>query len=152
MRVTTREHEVNDQALGALAEREANLFERAGVLVHVVRPGGVDRSGSAVVRPIQEARMNELLARHCAFVVPKKTKAGVETRPVHPPRWCARALLARGSWPELPALEGVEECPVLRADGTVLQSEDVPVDHPLPRTLFVADEVLTCRMNRISAA
>lgn len=42
------------------------------------------------------------------------------TRPAHPPRWCTRALLARGRWPELPHLEGVVG-PVLRADGSVLQ-------------------------------
>ena len=36
--VNTREHEVNDQALAALAAREPNLFERAGVLVQVIRP------------------------------------------------------------------------------------------------------------------
>ena len=37
-------------------------------------------------------------------------------------RWTARGLLARGSWPQLPALAGVVECPVLRADGSVLQA------------------------------
>ena len=137
--VTPREHDVNDQALAALAARETNLFERAGLLVQVVRPrcapagrgaaagaaqhtASPSDSGSASVRPIQEARMGELLARHCAFVRPVMKDGGVIMRPAHPPRWCARALLARGSWPELPHLEGVVECPVLRADGSVLQT------------------------------
>ncbi len=64
--------------------------------------------------------MRELLARHCAFYKP--AAPGAAPRPLHPPRWVVRALLDRGRWPELPALAGVVECPVLRADGSVLQS------------------------------
>ncbi|MEM7357098.1 MAG: hypothetical protein AAF657_40160, partial [Acidobacteriota bacterium] len=57
-------------------------------------------------------------AQHREPARPKK----VRLQPVHPPRWTVRALLARGSWPLLPTLEGLVECPVLRADGSVLQT------------------------------
>ncbi len=117
--VTPREHEVNDLAMAALAAREPSLYERAGVLVQVLRPragavaSGAAASGSMIVRPVQEALLSELLTRHCIFVKPKKLRLppgeaheqGYVMRRVHPPRWCARALLARGSWPELPYLD-----------------------------------------------
>ncbi len=112
--ITTREHQVNDRALAALARREPNLFQRAGMLVQVVRAAG---SGPSLVKPLVEARLRELLTRHCAFV---KLAAG-DSRPAHPPRWTVRALLSRGSWPQVPALDGIVEGPVLRADGSVLQ-------------------------------
>ncbi len=123
--ITTREHEVNDQALAALAAREPNLFERAGRLVHVVPPqpaaGDACRrpAGAPVVRPLTDARVREMLAAHCELV--KAPRPGKEPRAAHPPLWMVRALLERGSWPELPSLEGVVECPVLRPDGSVLQ-------------------------------
>ena len=140
--VSPREHEVNDRVLAALAAREPNLFARGGVLVEVVRPeaspaagqtrapgmplgreplGALARTSSSPrVKPIAEARMREMLARHCAFQAPASFLTG-DPRPLHPPRWVVRALLSRRSWPELPALAGVIECPVLSAGGTVLQ-------------------------------
>ncbi len=115
--VDTREHQVNDQALAALAAGEPNLFERGGVLVQVVRP-----PGAPVAKPVQEARLRELLSRCCEFVIFKPAKGGFEPRPMHPPQWTVRSLLSRGAWPRLPTLEGLVEGPVLRADGSVLQS------------------------------
>ncbi len=173
--VDTREHEVNDQALAALAATETNLYERGGLLVHVVKPrhgdpvaedppaegdevgaepeaeadASADRSqrdarapsdhvppeagkrniplisrppGTPVAKPIQEARLRELLSRRCKFVRVVTTRNGAVLRPAHPPQWAVRALLGRGAWPELPTLEGVVEGPVLRADGSVLQN------------------------------
>ena len=171
--VNTREHEVNDQALAALAATETNLYERGGVLVQVVKPrsaspelvgdgdgaGNVDAAsdvdtapttqpgvepeaggdpptpgleagkraldrppGTPVAKPVQEARLREMLSRRCEFVTVAAGRKGVRMRPVHPPQWAVRALLGRGAWPELPRLEGVVEGPVLRADGSVLQT------------------------------
>ncbi len=146
--VTPREHEVNDQALAALAAGEPHLFDRCGVMVEVAadrvaadrvaadrvaadrvaadRVAAGRAQGSPRVRPIGESRMRELLARHCDFRAAPAGEAtrsarSAATRPVHPPRWVARSLLARGCWPELPALAGLVECPVLRPGGTVLQ-------------------------------
>ncbi len=118
--ITTREGEVADQALAALARREPNLYQRGGVLVHVLGPRmpGAATPG-ATIRTLQQAALRELLARHCTFV--RFAGRGRELRPAHPPRWAVGALLGRGAWPGLPALEGVVEAPVLRADGSVLQ-------------------------------
>ncbi|MCP3964432.1 MAG: hypothetical protein GY719_41925 [bacterium] len=114
--ISTREHEVNDRALAALAAGESNLYQRGGVLVQVM--GLEARSEeSALIRIVAEPRLRELLSRHCTFVKP----AGDGYRPAHPPRWAVRALLGRGTWPAVSALDGVVEGPVLRRDGSVLQ-------------------------------
>ena len=116
--VTTREHEVNDQARLALVARTTHLFTRCGVLVEVVSSAVASAGDAPVVHPVTEPRMRELLSRHCAFQAAQSPSG---PRPLHPPRWVVRALLGRGGWPELPALAGVVECPVLRPDGSVLQ-------------------------------
>ena len=122
--INTDEHRVNDQVLAALIAGEPDLFQRAGLLVQVMRPdqppGGRRAEAPlkpAIVKPVAEARLREIAARSCAFVKPGATGP----RPAHPPRWAMRALLGRGTWPGLPVLEGVVESPVLRADGSVLQ-------------------------------
>ncbi len=138
--ITTREDEVNDQAMAALARREPNLFQRGGVLVHVLRPHGRTLDGRpraaqaaapppaptpapASIKQVQQSRLRELLARHCAFVKHAGHRDGGELRPAHPPRWTVRALAGRSAWPELPELTGLVETPVLRPDGSVLQRQ-----------------------------
>ncbi len=130
IRLSTREKEVADDAVAVLARREANLFHRGGALVQVALSPDDSTSSRPLHRPpeapaarqVLEPRMRELLAGHCEFLREYRSKAGVEWRPAHPPRWLARALLGRHEWPELPRLEGIVEGPVLRADGTVLQT------------------------------
>ncbi len=98
--ITSRRHEVNDQALAALAAG-AELFELRGTLVELVRYP----HAAAVVR-VRGPRLEELLSRHCEFV---RVAADGDAREVAPPRWTVRALLARGRWPELPQLEAGPE-------------------------------------------
>lgn len=112
--------------LATLAEREPNLFQRGGTLVQVVpgddgRPFHRPAEGPGALQ-FQEARLRELVATHCELLRPKSSRSGVELAPVHPPLWVVRALLDRFRWPDLPRLEGVVSGPVLRADGTVLQT------------------------------
>ncbi len=93
--ITTEQHEVNDQALAALAAA-GMLFERAGSLVERISAPGA----APAFRPVRAPRLRELLSRHCAFV----TEHGGRLRPASPPHWTTGALLARGSWPGLPSL------------------------------------------------
>lgn len=128
--ITPRQKEVGDQALAALA-RAGFLFERGRSLVEVIgrttlydkgddRPGPAP--GAAVIRPVRAAHLQEELASHCVFLVPKGGVESEDLKTVHPPRWLTRALLARGSWPELPKLAGLVEGPVLRPDGSILEA------------------------------
>ncbi len=142
IRLSTREKEVGDDAMAVLAKREPNLFHRGSTLVQVALSADVASDARPLHRPpeapaarqVSEPRMRELLAGHCHFLSARSSKSGVEWRPAHPPRWLARALLARHQWPELPRLEGVVEGPVLRPDGSVLQAPG----HDLASGLFVA--------------
>ncbi len=94
--ITSRQHEVNDQAVAVLAAR-AQLFQRGGLLVELVRtPGAPPR-----VHRVREARLQEVLSELCDFVIRLDTG---ELRSVPPPRWTTRGILARGRWPELPQL------------------------------------------------
>ena len=103
--ITTREHEVNDRALAVLVAREPNLFQQGGALVQLLPSPS---SSLARVVPLTEARLRELLTRHCAFI---KLTASGEPRPAHPPRWTVRAILSRGVWPQVPTLESSIEEP-----------------------------------------
>ncbi len=95
--ITCRRHEVNDQAMTALAAG-ADLFERRGTVVELVRYAGAAPATRRVTGP----RLEELLSRHCEFV--ERAGDGTEPREAAPPRWTTRSLLARGRWPELPQL------------------------------------------------
>ncbi len=88
-------------------------------------------------RQVQDARMRELLATHCEFQAAQRTKQGRHWRPVHPPAWVPKAILGRFDWPTLPRLEGVVEGPVLRSDGSVLQTPG----YDLASGLFLAPQV-----------
>ncbi len=122
------ENEVADRALDALVRRERNLFQRGGALVQIV--AGDRRDGVPFHRPAEapsahslpEPRLRELLTTHCEFVRPRAAGKKVEWRPVHPPAWIVKALLERFRWRGVQKLEGVIEGPVLRPDGTVLQT------------------------------
>ncbi len=66
--------------------------------------------------------MRELLATHIRFRKARELKGQIEWRPAHPPQWLSRALVGRHGWPTVRRLEGLVEGPVLRGDGTVLQT------------------------------
>ena len=64
-------------------------------------------------------RIRELLADAGIWLKP----AGEgEMEQIHPPDWTVKAIDARGQWSKIRRLEAVVESPVLRADGTVLQT------------------------------
>lgn len=124
--VGTDEWRVNAEATTAVAG-EPDLYQRAGMLVQVVRsdpapgPGAAVRrpAGALVVREVPAALLRERLTR-CARWVRYAGGEGEEYRPVHPPAWSVNAVHARGAWPGVRRLEAVIEHPVVLADGSVL--------------------------------
>lgn len=119
IKATTREMSVVDQGEKALSGRE-EIFHRGGLLVQVVREdvksGGILRSPCApTIQPVQAARIRELLSDAAVWT-------NVKGKEIHPPLWAVQALLARGIWPLLKPLEGVVETPVLRPDGSILDT------------------------------
>lgn len=122
--ITTEEHAVAKEALVALADDDV-LYERAGILAHVVHGGDAD---SKIRRAAQSPRIvvaqppflrDRLTARMLLEKWDGRAGANV---PTHPPSWLVGSLYARGSWPGLRRLDGVTEVPVLRRDGSILET------------------------------
>ena len=115
---------VVDQAEAVLIKSCRTLvYERGGVLVRVVRAGG--RRIRGLRRPprapraesLSDPSLFELLGRYAVWI--KVDERG--QKDVLPPGWVIKVLAARGHW-ALDTLEGIVEAPVLRPDGSVLDS------------------------------
>ncbi len=110
--ITTREHEVNDQAVLALATNGA-VFQQARHLVRVSDRG----AGEPTIEPISPATLREELARSAHW----RREKGDKRTPAHPPEWSIRAILDRGTYGPVRWLRLITVTPVLAPDGTVLQ-------------------------------
>lgn len=122
--VSTQEHEVNAEAVAALA-RDPDVYQRGGVLVHVIRDAragkkGITRPVAPRIADIAIALLRERLAANAQFISLHETKNGVVERGAHPPPWCVAAVHARADWQGIRHLEAVVDYPVLRPDGTIL--------------------------------
>ena len=122
--VTTDVAHIVDQAEALLIKSCRTLvYERGGVLVRVVRDGG--RRIRGLRRPpraprsesISDPSLFELLGRYAVWI--KVQERG--PKEVLPPAWVIKVLASRGRW-GLDTLEGIVEAPVLRPDGSVLDS------------------------------
>lgn len=120
--------EVVQEAESALvADENAGIYTRGGILAKVVRDGArklkglIRPSGAPVIVPAEIAWVRERLDHSAAWV--KETihaRTGeVKRAQALPPKWVAETLMARGEWP-FPPLEGVVETPVFRPDGSIL--------------------------------
>lgn len=126
--VTPDEHLVNDQAVDALS-RDKSIFQRGGALVLILYDQG-KKTLKGITRPantpriasLREASLRERLTAVARFVKRKVTEEGEEVMQVHPPAFCTSAVAARGNWSSVRHLEGVISSPILRPDGTVLQT------------------------------
>jgi hypothetical protein len=127
--ITTREYEVNDQAVAALSDPEAapEVYRRGGELVTVLR----DPTLSDIDRPAETPRVallakstvRELLTRVARFEINATRKKRDKGRvAAHPPDWCVAAVMDRGCWPQIRRLEGVIEAPTMRPDGSILDT------------------------------
>lgn len=127
--ITTEEHDVADQAIGAL-DAEPNIFTRAYQLVTVL--ADAPREDKRVRRPkgapsialLPGPRLREMMSARAAWAKQRRTRDGdFETVPAHVPDWAVAAVGARGIWPTLRPIEGVVEAPTIRPDGTILDVE-----------------------------
>jgi len=121
--IDTEEHRVISETIDALAADD-NIFHRGCILVRVLREDhpndGVIRSdGSPTIQVLPSANLRERMTRCASFV--KYNSKGDEV-PAHPAAWLVSAVDARGEWPALRHLAGVSDCPVLRPDGSVWQT------------------------------
>jgi hypothetical protein len=130
--ITTREMEVNTAAALALAEHDAELFQRCGALVRITEETNED---SGIKRPpipridiIGRETLREKLADAVAFQRISGTPAGQSiTIPAHPPAWTVAAIHARGRWPGMRQLHAVVNHPIMKPDGTISQAGYEPM-------------------------
>lgn len=123
------ELEVADQMLPALAALP-NVFHRGWALVQILRDPieatheGITREPNAPrISEMSKARTRGLASHVCAFQRWKTSSTGEATLvscaiPDNP----LAELHCRGEWPGIKPLEGITECPVLRPDGTILDT------------------------------
>lgn len=126
--IGTDEHRVNAEASATLAA-EPDVYQRGGLLVHVLEqekesdPAATVRrpAGAPAVRELTRPLLRERLTRCGRWVRVKPDGEGGEIRvPAHPPDWCVGAVHARGRWPGVRRLDGVVTHPVVTPDGSVL--------------------------------
>lgn len=108
--------------LGELLAEGADVYQRAGELVRVVRalepdPKAGVAEGTPTIRTLPLATMREIAASIVRWE--KFDKRSEEWIAAWPPEPVLSALLARGAWPGVRALAGVMEAPFLRPDGSV---------------------------------
>ncbi len=109
----TDEHRVIDEAVAALS-RDPDIYKRGNTLVRVVL-----REDGAEIAPMAAATLREKLTASATIL--RVTKNGDE-KPAHPPQWLVPGISDRGYWDGIRPLAGVSSIPVLRPDGSVLQT------------------------------
>ncbi len=111
---------VSDAAIEELAALD--VFQRSGGLVHVTRDAVPDKivrpAGAPSIRDLPRSRLRELLDRRIRF---EGKRDGVPVT-VPPPFDTVNAIAERGEWQHVRPLRGIVNFPVLRPDGTLLES------------------------------
>lgn len=115
IKISTREGEVNDQAVQALAIRDESLYQREpGRLVTVLD----QEDGSLSIRALSIATLRDRMARAARWM--KFLTTEKKWKDAHPPDWSVAAVLDTGIWPGIRRLRGILECPAILSDGTIL--------------------------------
>lgn len=118
--VTSRQlREISDNSLKALEAANnldgQNLYIRSGMLTTLRE----DEKGSPKIQPVNETILRGRLTRAANFY---KVKSDGNFVDVPPPMDVTRDVLELGRWP-FPPLIGVIESPVIRPDGSILNSQ-----------------------------
>ncbi|MEO2034378.1 MAG: hypothetical protein ABGZ35_20070 [Planctomycetaceae bacterium] len=115
----------NDNVIDALTGTD-NLFQMDGRLVQLVRPPKDRMSVSDVLVPhyLTPALLRERITNRVAFY--GYDKNGDEVHKLIP-KFCAETIHQRGVWDGIPHLGGIVASPVLRPDGSVLQTSGYDV-------------------------
>lgn len=127
--INTEEERVADEAIAAL-QKLGGVYQRGGRLVHVVvdnfHPRGIVRKENAPrIADLPPPRLRELMASAAKW---SKANNDGDLLPAHPPLWAVNAVQARGQWKGIQHLEAIVECPILKPDGTILETPGYDAD------------------------
>jgi len=119
-----------DSAIAAIAadEREdrGRLYQRGGKLVHIVPSEAPGEETAQTIRLVAYATLYERIssaAEWGRYVVDRKSvKQDKVWRPTKPPKDVVAAVEARGHWDGIRHLVGITVTPVMRPDGSILQT------------------------------
>ena len=120
------------QAIDILAEKDPNMYQRAGELVRVVRISEAEseaskdaegektiHAGTPMIKRIPET--NLLMRMSSRVPCQRYNKKEEDFVPCDVPAKLARSILDLAEYPSIRALRGIAESPFLRPDGTVAQ-------------------------------
>jgi hypothetical protein len=100
---------------------DETLYQRGGKIVHILRDGNNPPRIRDLPRDVLRTRMSAV-ARH--MKLRKKDNIPIPDAPMDP---VVRSIYSRGDWGLRP-LDALVECPVLRPDGTILDSPGYDAD------------------------
>jgi hypothetical protein len=120
------EHHVVERTLMALREGDDNLYTRGGELVRVVRSA---RARTLIAMPeaprIESVPLPNLRLRMCMatrFMVVTRRGENFVEKQVSPPNEIVKGVATLGHFPGVRPLEAVVESPIVRPDGSILQT------------------------------
>ena len=127
--IGTDEHRVNAEACIALG-RERDIYQRGGLLVHVVEQAIEPATDAVVRRPIGAVNVRELaqpllrerLTSAARWVKWRGNGEDAQKVPAHPPDWSVSAIHVRADWETVRRLEAVVTHPVLLGNGKILSA------------------------------
>jgi hypothetical protein len=115
-----------------IAKRERlKLYQRGGSLVQVVTEdepetiaGGVEiPAGTPKIRPLPLGQLPLRIADACQLMQETEKDGEVERNAVPPQRWLTEGIFTRGEYGKaVRSLAGIVTAPILRPDGTILQT------------------------------
>ncbi len=117
--LTTDEKSVNDQVRQALANR-GDIYDHFGRVAMIV-DRQVNGESRKQIKELCRSTLRELISETCTFHPASEAGSSWKSG-VHVPNWCSEAIADGGSWTGLQPFNGIVTCPLLRQDGTVLQS------------------------------
>lgn len=120
--IDTEEHRVIREAVAALAN-DSEVFQRGGRLVRVIgepvtQPGIIRGEGTLTIASIELPNLRERLSAQARFVRRRKD----QLLPAHQTPWLVQGVGGRSQWDGIRVLSSISATPVLRPDGTLLQT------------------------------
>jgi hypothetical protein len=150
----TDEYRVADEVINALSN-DPELYQRGNYLARVVSTEGDSpdtepirrKKGSILMTQVGHQFLREQITRYTRLTKIRETKDGPVELAAHPPDWLAPAIVARENWPSFRHIEGISTSPILRYDGSILQT---PGYDPTTRTLLKLSGTFPVIPNKLS--
>lgn len=122
-----REHEVIAEVIPELGKHQ-DVYQRGGQLVEVTEDSVAENKRIQLVfstpriRPIPRPRLRSLISECVRLFEVKGEGEDATEKDVRPADWLVNGISDAGSYPRVRHLEAIVETPILREDGSILQT------------------------------